>query len=90
MANVNTKTYVDIHTTGKRQEFGSLREYDKFLKSHHSYVISKKDIERLAEKKDPPKSDYKSVVNQAWKEREKFKMDVKYGRRKLQIDKEGR
>lgn len=82
MANINTKTYVDIHTTGKRREFGSMKEYDKFLKENKSYVITQKELKKLQEPKKH-ESNYKQVVEQAWKEREKFKMDVKYGRRKL-------
>lgn len=80
MSNINTKTYVDIHTTGKRQEFSSIRKYDKFLKEHNAYVVSRKDLEKI---KSPPKSDYKQVAEDAWREKEKFVQEVKYGKRRL-------
>lgn len=83
MANVNTKTYVDIHTTGKRHEFGSIREYDKFLKAHNSYVVSQRDLKKLEQPPSPPKTDYKKLAETAWHEREKFVQDIKYKRRKL-------
>ena len=85
MVNVNTKSFVDIHTTGKRREFGSIKDYDKFLKENKSYVLTNKELAHMSQPKpqEVKKSDYKKVAEQAWKEREKFVMDVKYGRRKL-------
>ncbi len=87
MSNINTKTYVDIHTTGKRQEFSSIKQYDKFLKEHNAYVVTKQDVAKFVvspnENKEPPKSDYKKVAEQAWREREKFVQETKYGKRRL-------
>ena len=72
MPNINTKTFVDIHTTGKRMEFGSVRAYDKFLKEHNARVISKKEVLESIEPKPEKKIDYKKLAVEAFMERAKY------------------
>ena len=89
VANINTKTYVDVHTTGQRREFSSIKQYDKFLKEHKSHVVSKSELEKMSRPenlKNKVPGYPKELLETAWKEREKFKMDIKYGRRKLEYD----
>ena len=85
MPNINVKSYVDIHTTGEKREFGSIKAYDKFLKEHGKMVLSKKELSERQSAKAQPKSDYKKVVEQAWKEREKFVQEVKYNKRPIAV-----
>jgi putative FmdB family regulatory protein len=75
--------FVDVHTTGKPIHFSSKRQWESHLKQHGKYQLTKEDIKRLKEPRKEKKSDYKSVVETAWKERNKFVQDVKYGRRRL-------
>ena len=84
MPNLNTKSYVDIHTTGQRKEFSSLKSYDKFLKEHGKMVLSKKDLEARQHPKEH-KSDYRKVAEECWREREKFVQEVKYNKRPIPI-----
>jgi hypothetical protein len=80
MPNLNTKTYVDIHTTGQRKEFSSIRQYDKFLKDNHSYVLTKADTIRLATPKPQQKMDkreLKDLATKAWAERGQYIPEIK-------------
>ena len=75
--------FIDVHSTGRPIRFTSKRVWESHLKSLGKRQLSKEDLKTIGTPKEPPKSDYRDVAVQAWKERTKFVMDVKYGRRQL-------
>ena len=75
--------FVDVHSTGKPIHFTSKRMWESHLKTLGKRQLSKEDLKTIGTPKEPPKSDYRNVVVEAWKERTKFVMDIKYGRRQL-------
>lgn len=77
MIYTNTKKLVDIHTTGQRKEFDSVRQYDKFLKEHNKVVLDKKDIKNILEPEKEQKINWKPLVEEAYKEREKYIKEAK-------------
>lgn len=76
--------FTDVHTTGQPIKFTSKRQWEQHLKATGKHQLSQTDIKKLKEYKAHT-SDYREVVKTAWKEREKYKMDRKYGRVKVNV-----
>ena len=72
MVHINTKTYIDLHTTGERREFGSLKAYDKFLKENGARVVTKSELVKpKTSVAKSSNSNYKKVAEEAWITRHK-------------------